>query len=111
MSEHRYPCCEHCEDDQPHIEADTHDLPCDINGCQVMTREDMSGEVNRRRAEVERMRRWQYEACLAIEAASTISQRWATTGSGLNLGNHDRLLAEAGFSPDSAVAALDAGEP
>lgn len=25
-----YPCCPHCVDDQPHIEADTHDLPCTL---------------------------------------------------------------------------------
>jgi hypothetical protein len=25
-----YPCCPHCADDQPHIEKDTHELPCDV---------------------------------------------------------------------------------
>lgn len=31
-----HPCCEHCAEDQPHIPADTHDLPCDMDGCQVV---------------------------------------------------------------------------
>ena len=29
MSAHMYKCCEHCADDQPHIERDTHIVPCD----------------------------------------------------------------------------------
>jgi hypothetical protein len=32
-----WPCCDHCEDDQPHIKADTHKLPCTVNGCQALS--------------------------------------------------------------------------
>ena len=32
MSDHMYKCCEHCADDQPHIEKDTHIVPCEL--CQ-----------------------------------------------------------------------------
>jgi len=46
-----YPCCEHCADDQPHIEADTHDLPCDIGGCQVWSEADAREEIASLRAQ------------------------------------------------------------
>ena len=30
MSKHTFRCCPHCADDQPHIEKDTHELPCTL---------------------------------------------------------------------------------
>lgn len=42
--------------------------------------------------EIDRLRRWQYDACTAIRSATVIGQRH---GVGLNYANHDRLLDEA----------------
>ena len=30
MSAQTFRCCPHCADDQPHIEKDTHELPCTL---------------------------------------------------------------------------------
>jgi hypothetical protein len=38
-----YQCCPHCVEDQPHIQKDTHTLPCDV--CE------QESEVGRLRAE------------------------------------------------------------
>jgi hypothetical protein len=39
-----YPCCSHCADDQPHVEKDSHTLPCDLCRSGIpMTRYHASG--------------------------------------------------------------------
>ena len=50
---------------------------------------DAADAIEALAAENEQLRRWQQEACIAIEAASELCPEK------MNLANHDRLLREA----------------
>lgn len=71
------PGCRHCG----HFPA--------VTGVARDDMRDAADAIEALAAENEQLRRWQQEACIAIEAASELCPEK------MNLANHDRLLREA----------------
>ena len=86
MSAQTFRCCPHCADDQPHIEKDTHELPCTL--CY--------GDVEHRTAAIaERAREWR-AALNAVQAP------------GITTTEESRALALLDDAEEALAAAVDA---